>query len=180
MDGWMLATGLQQGALGMGGTGLIRTAVVLTGASLGFMACGPASVARDDARIRREVSAYADTIALDLRREGPRAWLRHFARTPAFFMASDGRLLFPDNDSADAFVEGLARRVRGVELEWREIRVDPLSPTLALIAAPFHEVVTDTAGTPLSFDGYFTAVAELNPSGWTLRNAHWSLAVGGE
>jgi hypothetical protein len=137
-------------------------------------------VARDDARIRREVSAYADTIALDLRREGPRAWLRHFARTPAFFMASDGRLLFPDNDSADAFVEDLARRVSGVELEWGELRVDPLSPTLALLATPFHEVVTDTAGTPISFDGYFTGVAERNQSGWSVRNAHWSLAAGGD
>jgi len=158
----------------------MRTAIVLTCASLGFMACGPAPVARDDVRIRREVSAYADTIALDLRREGPSAWLRHFSRTPAFFMASDGHLLFPDIDSADAFVEDLARRVRSVDLEWGQIRVDPLSPTLALLAAPFHEVVTDTGGAPISFDGYFTAVAERDESGWTLRNAHWSLATGGD
>ena len=144
------------------------------------MACGPAPAARDDDVIRREVSAYADTIALDLRREGPRAWLRHFERIPGFFMASDGRILFPDNDSADVFVEDLAGRIRSIDLRWGDLRVDPLTPTLAVLATPFHEVVTDTAGAALTFDGYFTAVAERDGSGWKLRNAHWSLATGND
>ena len=144
------------------------------------MACGPAPAVRDDTRIRREVSAYADTIALDLRHEGPRAWLRHFARTPGFFMASDGRLLFPDNDSADVFVGDLAGRVSRVDLQWGSLRVDPLTPDLAMLATPFHEVVIDTAGTALSFQGYFTAVAERTESGWKLRNAHWSLTTGAD
>jgi hypothetical protein len=144
------------------------------------MACAPAPAARDDGTIRREVTAYADTIALDLQREGPRAWLRHFERTPAFFMASDGRLQFPDNDSADVFVEDLAGRIRSMDLQWGELRVDPLTPSLAVLATPFHEVVTDTAGTALRFDGYFTAVAEREGAGWKLRNLHWSLATGND
>ena len=134
----------------------------------------------DDDAIRREVAAYADTIALDLRRDGPRAWLRHFERTPAFFMASGGRMEFPTYDSADVLVEDLAKRIRSMELKWSDVRVDPLTPSLAVLAASFREVVTDTAGAAMEFRGYFTAVAKRSGAGWRLRNAHWSLVPGAE
>ena len=160
--------------------GLRRTAITVGVASLGFLACVPAPAARDDTAVRREVGAYADTIVLDLRRDGPRAWLRHFKRTPAFFMASDGQLEFPDNDFADVFMEDLAGRVISMDRQWGELRVDPLTSTLAVFATPFHEVVTNPTGTALRFDGYLTAVAKRDSSGWKLRNAHWSLATGND
>jgi hypothetical protein len=34
---------------------------------------------------------------------------------------------------------------------------------------------TDTAGHDAKFSGYFAGVAVRTNSGWTLRNAHWSI-----
>jgi hypothetical protein len=55
------------------------------------------------------------------------------------------------------------------------LRVDSLAPGVAQLAAPFDEVVVDTAGREAKFSGYFTGVAVRADSGWTLRNAHWSI-----
>jgi hypothetical protein len=121
------------------------------------------------------VSSMAAAISRDLHTDGPNAWLRYFGRSPGFFMASDGRLAFPSNDSATAFVHAFAKSVRRIELHWGALRVDSLAPGVAQLAAPFDEVVVDTAGREAKFSGYFTGVAVRADSGWTLRNAHWSI-----
>jgi len=132
----------------------------------------------DPIPLRLGVRDLTARIPQDLAREGPKAWLRHFRRSPSFFMASDGRLLFPDNATADSFVADLATKIRTLDLQWKGIRLDSLAPGLALIATPFKESITDTAGRIQRIEGYFTAVAERTDSGWQLRNAHWSLAAG--
>lgn len=126
------------------------------------------------------VTELTTAIAGDLAREGPKAWLRHFRRSPAFFMASEGQMVFPGNDSADVFVRGLATRMRHIELSWGDLRIDSLAPHLALIAAPYREVLTDTAGRVMREAGFFTGVAERVDSGWQLRNAHWSVVTQGQ
>jgi ketosteroid isomerase-like protein len=125
--------------------------------------------------VQDSVRQWAARMAQDVTNGGPKVWLQYFARSPQFFMASEGKLLFPSNDSADAFVRTLETVISSIDLRWGSIRVDPLASNLALMAAPFHEAITDTAGHVMPADGFFTAIAERTPEGWRLRNAHWSL-----
>ena len=122
------------------------------------------------------VRAFAATVADDVTRRGPVAWRAHFANTPAFFMAAEGRLVFANNDDATRGIQQLAGSIAHVELRWGDpMRVDPLTPTLAMLGMPYHEVRVDTAGHRAEETGYFTGLAELGPAGWRFRNAHWSV-----
>jgi hypothetical protein len=135
------------------------------------------------AQVRDSVQIMASQIAADVSQNGPLAWLRHFEDTSDFFMASDGHLMFPDYDSASAFINHVVvKMISKIELSWSDIRIDPLSPDLAMFAADYTEVLTDSAGKkmPISGPGYFTALAEKTPKGWQLRNAHWSRPTGGQ
>ena len=122
------------------------------------------------------VRAFALAFAADVTREGPGAWQGHFARSPAFFMAAEGRMVFPTSDAATHGIEELRRMIRHIELRWEDsVRVDPLAPGLAVLAAPYHEVRVDSAGKRVVEVGYFTGVAEHGADGWRLRDAHWSV-----
>lgn len=154
---------------------LILTAVI----SLVLPGCRPKdSSAPEPGRaleVQVSVKLLADSIARDVTRDGPVAWLRYFESSPGFFMASGGSLAFPNNDSAATFVRAYAAGIHRLELTWSDVRVDPLTSHLAVMGATFHEVMTDTAGREMQFGGYFTAVAEETPAGWRLRDAHWSM-----
>jgi hypothetical protein len=50
--------------------------------------------------VEDSVLAMAANVARDIGKEGPRAWLSYFARSPQFFMATEGKLDFPNIDSA--------------------------------------------------------------------------------
>ena len=122
------------------------------------------------------VRTLMDSIAHDISARGPAAWLRYFDSTGHFSMVNQGRLTFPDLDSAAAGVHQFAAGIRQITLTWSDIRIDSLTPRFAAAGAAFREEMTDTKGHPMEFAGYFTAVAEATPSGWRLRNAHWSMA----
>ena len=115
-------------------------------------------------------------IAKDISQEGPIAWLKYFEKTPSFFMASDGQLVFANNDSATRFIKNnLVKQIRKIELQWSNVRIDPLTLKFANIAANWHEDMTDFSDNKTSQEGYFTAIAEKTLQGWQLRNAHWSV-----
>jgi hypothetical protein len=127
--------------------------------------------------VERDVRAYASAVAHDVTQEGPTAWRRHFADSPSFFMASQGHLVFPNSASATTGIQDFARTIEHMELHWGEdLRVDPLTPELAVMAAPWHEVRVDTAGTRVDETGFFTAIAEYRNGHWQFRDAHWSVA----
>jgi len=129
------------------------------------------------AAVEREVRAYAQTVAHDVTQEGPAAWRRHFAESPAFFMAVDGRLVFPDSAAATAGIQDLTRTLKHIELQWGDdLRVDPLTPDLAVMAASWHEVLVDSAGKSVNANGFFTGLAEQRSGRWQFRNVHWSSA----
>jgi hypothetical protein len=121
------------------------------------------------------ITAMTDSIANDLRTQGPNAWLRYFDRTPGFFMASDGSMAFPSNDSATKAVHNIAAVLKHADLKWGALRIDSLSPGMAQLAAPFDETMIDSAGKETKISGYFTAIAQRGEAGWKLRNAHWSI-----
>ena len=127
--------------------------------------------------MRDSVRRFAVQIARGLAEDGPAAWLRYFEPHPSFFMASDGALVFPDLDSATVFVRELARRYSAIELQWIDLRVEPVAPGLAVIASAYHETITDTAGATIVFGGYVTGLARHTGDGWRLRDLHWSTPV---
>lgn len=125
--------------------------------------------------VKTEVLKMSNNIAHDLSVGGPEQWLNYFEQTPGFFMANEGQLAFANNDSATHFVkEVLAKNIMKVNLTWSNIRVDSLSPTLAVMAAHFHESLIDKANNTIPADGYFTGTVEKTADGWKLRNLHWS------
>ena len=124
------------------------------------------------------VRAFARAVAHDITQEGPSAWRKHFADSPEFFMASGGRLVFPNSASATAAIQDLPRTIKQIELRWGDdLRVDPLTPDLAVVAASYHEVQVSPEGRRVEEAGFFTGIAEKRDGRWQFRNAHWSVAV---
>jgi len=129
------------------------------------------------AAVEQSVRAFAKIVAHDVTEEGPTAWRKHFADTPSFFMASDGRLAFKDSASATAGIRGYAPTIRHIELQWGDdLRVDPLTADLAVMAASWHEIRVSTSGERIDERGFFTAVVEHRGGRWQFRDAHWSVA----
>jgi len=128
--------------------------------------------------IDKEVRAFARDVARGVSQEGPTAWRRYFSESPEFFMAAEGRLTFSNGASAIAAIPDLARTIRQIDLHWgEEMRVDPLTPDLAVMATPYREVRTGPAGDRVSEAGYFTGTTEYKGGRWQFRNAHWSVVV---
>jgi hypothetical protein len=128
--------------------------------------------------VDKEVRAFARDVARGVTQEGPTAWRRYFSESPEFFMAAEGRLAFPNGASAIAALPDVARTIRQIDLQWgEEMRVDPLTPDLAVMATPYHEIRTNAAGDRVNEAGYFTATTEYRGGRWQFRNAHWSVVV---
>ena len=128
------------------------------------------------ALVDRSVRAFAQTVAHDVTQEGPAAWRRHFADIPEFFMASEGRLVFPNSASATAGIQNLPRSIKQIDLRWGDdLRVDPLTPDLAAVAMSYHEVQISPEGHRVEENGFFTGIAEQRDGRWQFRNAHWSV-----
>ena len=132
---------------------------------------------RREAAIGVDVRAFALKVAHDVTEEGPAAWRKHFLESPAFFMAADGNLQFPDSASASAGIQALARTMQHIDLRWGDdIRVDPLGPNLAMIAMPYREAIVTSSGNRVDSAGFFTGVVEFRDGQWRFRDAHWSSA----
>jgi len=128
------------------------------------------------AAVERDVRAYAATVAHDVTQQGPAAWRNHLSDSPSFFLASDGQLAFSNGAAAMAGIPNLEQMIKHIDLQWGpDVRVDPLTPQLAVLAAPWHEVRTMADGQVLDQRGYFTAIAEYTDGRWQLRNCHWSV-----
>ena len=125
--------------------------------------------------VKAEVRAFTAIAARDVTQSGPIAWSKYFENIPAFFMAVNGQVAFTDGAAAQAGIPKVALAFPRIELNWGDgLRVDPLTPELAVVATPWHELLTDAAGHTVEQTGYFTAVAENREARWQFRNAHWS------
>ena len=132
---------------------------------------------RDQANVESSVRAFAATVAHDVTQNGPIAWRKHFADTPAFFMAVDGHMAFPNSGAATTAIQDLTRTIKHIELQWgNDLRIDPLSPDLAMLATSWHEVIVNTTGSRVEQAGFFTGVVERRDGHWQFRDAHWSVA----
>jgi hypothetical protein len=130
------------------------------------------------AAVEAGVRAFTATVARDVTQEGPLAWGRHVDNGPAFFMAVNGQMAFPNSTAAKEGIQSAALSIKHIELKWGEdLRVDPLTSELAVVAAPWHEIQMDAAGHTVDVTGFFTGLAEHRDGHWQFRNAHWSSPV---
>lgn len=127
------------------------------------------------AAVQADVRTFANIVAHDITEDGPSAWRRHFSDGPSFFMASEGAMAFPNSDSATAGLQNVARRIKHIELKWGDdLRVDPLTVDIAVMAASWREVQVDAAGKRVDEAGFFTGVVEHREGYWKFRDVHWS------
>jgi len=125
-------------------------------------------------------SSMAD-VARDVSANGPTAWQKHFVDDPSFFMAAQGQLFFPNGQPMGQWVQGITHFIKTVNLQWGDpMRIDPLTPTLAMVGAPYVEIQTDPQGQQMTERGYFTGLAELRNGRWQFRDAHWSVVPSGK
>ena len=157
----------------------VGTLLALAGCGLGFdVPTGSASfTAGRIPAVEQEVRRFVADVARDATQEGPAAWQKHFADDPAFFMAVEGKLQFPSRQAAREGIEGLARTIPHIELNWGDdLRVDPLTADFAQVATSWHEVLVDKDGHRMEEVGFFTGLVEKRGGQWQFRNAHWSVA----
>jgi hypothetical protein len=130
------------------------------------------------AAVEDGVRRFATIVSHDVTQDGPVAWLKYFSDQPEFFMAVNGTLAFPSGQAAAQAIPGIARVYRHIELHWGDgLRVDVLAPDLAVMAAPYTEVIEYADGHRETVSGYFTGVTELRNGAWRFRDAHWSAPV---
>ena len=123
------------------------------------------------------VRAFAQAVAHDVSTDGPSAWQKHFSGAPSFFMAVNGKLVWPNGAAATSGLKQVALAYKQIDLRWGDdLRIDPLAPHLALLATSYHEVQVSAAGQRRDDDGYFTGIAEYRNGRWQFRDAHWSSA----
>ncbi|HMG14140.1 MAG TPA: hypothetical protein VK590_01765 [Saprospiraceae bacterium] len=126
--------------------------------------------------IKYNVQKMMDSIANDINRNGPTAWLKYFENTPEFFMASEGQLVFPNNEIAIQFIKNeLVKQISKMNLRWTEVQIDVLTNKFVNVAAKWNEDITNFENKTTSQGGYFTGIAKNTSEGWKLRNAHWSV-----
>jgi hypothetical protein len=125
--------------------------------------------------VENDVRKFMLSVGHDVTQNGPTAWLKYFADTPDFFMASEGAMAFPTSQAAQQGTEAFAKTINHMQLLWGDdLRIDPLTPNLAVVGTSWHEIRVDTQGKTVDEVGYFTGVVEKRNGQWEFRDAHWS------
>ncbi len=128
------------------------------------------------AKAGSEVMAFVKGVGEGVTRRGPAAWHDYFSEIPTFFMAVNGKVVFASPEEAARGIAEVAKSISHIELSWGVVRIDVLTPQLAMVGAPYHEVQVWADGHQVTEEGYFTGLAERGAGGWRFRNAHWSSA----
>jgi hypothetical protein len=124
------------------------------------------------------VRAFMHDVAHDVTQDGPMAWRKYFADTPAFFMAVNGKIAFANSAEVTAGLPQVALAIKQIELKWGDdLRVDLLAPDLAVVGASYHELQVWADGRHVDNSGYFTGVAQYRDGRLQFRDAHWSERV---
>lgn len=128
--------------------------------------------------VDQAVREFMQTVSHSVTKDGPLVWIKYFDASPAFFMAVNGQVAFPNAAAALEGTRKFARTNRRIELQWgNDLRVDPLTNEFAIVGVSWREIQVDTAGHSVTETGYFTALAEHREGHWQFRNAHWSAPV---
>jgi hypothetical protein len=144
-----------------------------------IMSCGSNNrqlSAAESITVKDSVAQLAANISMQLSSKGPAAWMNYFENDPGFFMASNGMLAFKDYATAKTFtLDTVAKNFKKISLNWKNLKVDPLTATYASFGADFHEDIVPANGKALTADGYFTGTAHFDGARWRLRNMNWAM-----
>jgi hypothetical protein len=125
--------------------------------------------------VENDVRKFMLTVGHDITENGPNAWLKYFANSPEFFMASEGAMAFPTSQAAQQGTQAFAKTINRMQLLWGDdLRIDPLTPGLAVVGTSWREIRVDTQNKTADQSGYFTALAEKRDGQWQFHDAHWS------
>jgi hypothetical protein len=158
---------------------LLLTTLTFAGSSTHYTALGESQALTPEraTAVQDGVRAFMRGVAHDVTQDGPTAWRKHFADTPAFFMAVNGKMVFANSAEVTARLPQVARAIKQIELNWGDdLRVDPLAPDLAVVGASYHELQVWADGHHVEDSGYFTGVVQYRDGRWQFRDAHWSSA----
>ena len=129
----------------------------------------------ENSTVKDSVTQMAAHISTDVSTHGPEAWVNYFENGPRFFMASGGMLVFKDYNTARSYtLDTVVKNFKKITLNWKNVRVDPLTAIYAAMGADFHEDIVLTNGQNLWVEGYFTATAHFDGRRWRLRNMNWA------
>jgi hypothetical protein len=129
----------------------------------------------DRTAVDQSVRGFMASVAQAVTQEGPTAWSKEFEGGANFFMAVDGKLVFPTGEVAARAIPGVARAIPHIELKWGDdLRVDPLTADLAVVGSSYQEIQVDPQGHMVNETGFFTGVVERRNGKWQFRDAHWS------
>jgi hypothetical protein len=128
--------------------------------------------------VQTAVRTFMQTVSHSVTQDGAMAWIKYFDASPAFFMAVNGQMAFPNPAAAQEGTRNFAQTIRHIELNWGDdLRVDPLTNEFAVVAVSWREMQVDIAGQSITETGYFTGLAEYREGHWQFRDAHWSSPV---
>lgn len=156
----------------------LLAAAVVAGCITGDAAAKDSQGPNPDRAVDQAVRGFMQNVAQDVTQDGPLAWLKYFDESPQFFMAVNGQMAFPNAAAAEEGTRKFAQTIRHIELKWGDdLRIDPLTANLAVVAASWREIQIDTDGHRVDEAGYFTGTVEYRKGRWEFRNAHWSAPV---
>jgi hypothetical protein len=159
---------------------LLLTTLTFAGSGTHYAALGESQALTPEraTAVQDGVRAFMRDVAHDVTQDGPAAWRKQFADTPAFFMAVNGKMAFANSAEVTARLPQVALAIKQIELNWGDdLRVDPLAPDLAVVGASYHEAQVWADGHHVEDSGYFTGVAQYRDGRWQFRDAHWSEPV---
>src|ERR1700730_888683 len=89
----------------------------------------PHSVTPDGASsVDQAVGGFTQPVSHSVTQYGPTAWIKYFDASPAFFMAVNGQMAFPNAAAAQEGTRTFAQTIRHIELKWGDdVRLDPLT-----------------------------------------------------
>jgi len=146
-------------------------------ASCIIAACTPAAApfgARERAAVADSVRELAARLAAQISAHGYRGFPPAMDSAPGYVWAYNGFIAFPSFDSMAAWTRTDPEPTVPEVFAWDSVRVEPLAPGIAGVAATYTETRPDSTGRPQTEKGVFTAVAVHRSGGWKLTTAHTS------
>jgi hypothetical protein len=74
----------------------------------------------------------------------------------------NGQMACANESAASAGTKGFARTIQHIELQWADLRVDPLTSEFAVVAAPWREIRVDHAGQRIEDARFFTGAGGVS------------------
>jgi hypothetical protein len=146
-------------------------------AAVALAACKPAAApftAEHQAALADSVREVAARLAAEISAHGYRAFTPVMDSAPGYVWAYNGFIAFPSFDSMATWARSSPEPKTPEVFAWDSVRVEPIAPGVATLAATYAETAPDRTGNQGTEKGVFTAVAVHRADGWKFTDAHTS------